>query len=89
MISINSTLENKVQDYIHTKNELDKLDFTLGGNWDYDNGFFDRYLDDRRTVWLRIPFHMTQGELDSEVTDMEARIQLGKPYILRHLIRKD
>ncbi|MEX2415719.1 MAG: YugN family protein [Paenibacillaceae bacterium] len=88
MIPINSSLEDKVQDYIHTKNELDKLQFSLGGNWDYDGGSFDRFLDEHRTVWLRIPFEVTHGEFDGEVTDIEARIQMGKPYVLRHLYQE-
>lgn len=88
MISINSSLEDKVQEYTHTKNELDKLQFTLGGNWDYDGGSFDKFLDDHRTVWLRIPFEMTQGEFDGEGTHIEARIQMGKPYVLRHIYQE-
>ena len=62
--------------------------FVLGGNWDYDRGSFDRYLDESRTVWLRIPFHMTQGELDSEVIDSGARIQFEKPVVLKHLYKE-
>lgn len=82
---INSSIENKVQDYIFSKNELDKLAFTLGGNWDYNGGSFDRALDDERTVWLRIPFEMTHGQFDGEVDKLDAPIQFGTPYVLRHL----
>ncbi len=88
MISIHSSIEGKVQDYIHTKNELDKLQFSLGGNWDYEGGSFDKFMDEDRTVWLRIPFVIAKGEFDGEATDIEAHIQMGKPYILRHLYQE-
>jgi predicted acylesterase/phospholipase RssA len=88
MIHINSSLEDKVQDYTYTKNELDKLQFSLGGNWDYNGGSFDRLLDNDRTYWLRIPFEMTDGEFDGEAAHIEARILMGKPYVLRHLYQE-
>jgi len=88
MIPVNSSLENMIQDYIHMKSELDKLQFSLGGNWDYDGGSFDKFLDDRRTVWLRIPFEITKGEFDGEATDINASIQMGKPYVLKHLYQE-
>jgi hypothetical protein len=85
MFTLQSKLEQQVMDYIHTKNELSQLEFTIGGNWDYSHGSFDRSLDKKRTVWLRIPFHMTQGEMDAEVDDTEARIQIDQPFVLKHL----
>ncbi|MEX1031692.1 MAG: YugN family protein [Paenibacillaceae bacterium] len=85
---IQSSLEDKVQDYIFAKNELDKLQFSLGGNWDYNGGSFDRILDDHRTMWLRIPFQITQGQFDGEVTETDALIQMGTPYVLRHLYQE-
>lgn len=88
MIALESTLQDQVLDYIHTKNKLGELQFTLGGNWDYDHGMFDRPLDEQHTVWLRIPFRMTQGELDSEARDMEARIRIETPFVLKHLYKE-
>lgn len=88
MITLESTLENKVLDFIHAKNKLEELEFTLGGNWDYDSGCFDKALDERNTVWLRIPFQTTLGELDSEVRDAEVRIKMGTPFVLKHLYRE-
>jgi hypothetical protein len=81
---IESNLEGKVQDYILTKNELNRLAFTLGGNWDYNGGSFDRHLDHERTVWLRIPFEITQGQFDGEVTELDAPIRFSTPYVLSH-----
>jgi hypothetical protein len=81
---IQSSLEGKDQDYIFTKNELEKLQFSLGGNWDYHGGSFDRILDDHRTVWLRIPFQITEGKFDGEVTETGAMIQINTPYVLKH-----
>lgn len=88
MISMDSSIEGNIRDYIHTRNELDKLQFSLGGNWDYEGGSFDKFLDDHRTVWLRIPFVIAKGAFDGEAADIEARIQMGKPYVLRHLYRE-
>lgn len=85
MIMLTSVMEGREFDFIHSQNELTPLKFTLGGNWEYDHGSFDRFLDDRRTVWLRLPFRMTQGTLDSEVRDTEARLQFDRPYVLKHV----
>lgn len=56
--------------------------FTLA-NWDYEQGFFDRALDEQNTVYLRLPIKVLQGELDSA----DAWVELGTPYVLRHLYR--
>ncbi|RNB60285.1 YugN family protein [Brevibacillus gelatini] len=54
--------------------------FTLA-NWDYEHGYFDRSLDDKNTVYLRIPVKVLQGELDSP----DAWLELGEPFVLRHV----
>ncbi|MGG1662438.1 YugN family protein [Brevibacillus sp. NRS-1366] len=54
--------------------------FTLA-NWDYEQGFFDRTLDDRNTVYLRLPVKVLQGELDSP----DAWLEIGEPFVLRHV----
>lgn len=85
MIMLQSALEGREFDFIHSRNELAPLQFVLGGNWEYDHGSFDRFLDERRMVWLRLPFRMTQGTLDSEVRDTEARLRFDQPYVLKHV----
>ncbi|GIO08245.1 hypothetical protein J31TS6_42730 [Brevibacillus reuszeri] len=54
--------------------------FTLA-NWDYEHGFFDRVLDDRNMVFLRLPVKVVTGELDSE----DAWLEIGEPFVLRHV----
>jgi len=88
MIELQSEMVGQVRDLIHTKNELERLDFTYGGNWDYDRGTFDKFLNEERTVWLRIPFEVVQGEMDAEVVDTEARIRFGQPFVFKHLYRE-
>ncbi len=61
--------------------------FTLGGNWDYDRGSFDRILaeDGEATIYLRVPFEVTEGELDAP----EAKVVLGTPYVIKHVVQAD
>lgn len=54
--------------------------FTLA-NWDYEQGFFDRTLDDQNMVFLRLPVKVLQGELDSP----DAWLEIGEPFVLRHV----
>ena len=88
MIPISSVLESREQHFIETKELLETRQFTLGGNWEYDGGSFDRSLDEEHKVWLRIPFEVVAGNIDSVDTDNEATIKMGTPYVLRHLYRE-
>lgn len=88
MIPISSVLQAREQHFAETKEAMEKQQFTLGGNWDYEGGSFDRYLDEAHKVWLRIPFEVTNGNIDSEVADNNAIIKLGTPYVLKHLYKE-
>lgn len=88
MIPISSVLDSREQHFWETKDLLEKQQFTLGGNWGYDGGFFDRSLDEAHKVWLRIPFEVIAGHIDIEEEDNDARIKLGTPYVLKHLYRE-
>lgn len=88
MIPISSVLESREQHFIETKELLEKQQFTLGGNWEYDGGSFDRSLDEDHKVWLRIPFEVVVGNIDSVEEDNDATIKLGTPYVLKHLYRE-
>lgn len=85
MIFLQSALENVEETFVHMNDQLSKFDFTIGGNWDYEQGSFDRQLDEDRKVWLRIPFTVTRGSFDGESENSDAVIQIGNPYVLRHL----
>jgi hypothetical protein len=85
MYSIPSSITSQVQDYVIAKNTLSEHGFTLGGNWDYDHGSFDCSLDEANKVWLRLPFDVTVGNLDSESQESDAQIQFGQPFVLKHI----
>ncbi|BBI32228.1 YugN family protein [Cohnella abietis] len=85
MHAIPSTLTSQVKDFVITKNALSEVGFTLGGNWDYVHGSFDCALDDANKVWLRLPFNVTVGDLDSESQESDAEIQFNEPYVLKHV----
>ncbi|NGQ96649.1 hypothetical protein G3578_15910 [Brevibacillus sp. SYP-B805] len=55
--------------------------FSLANNWEYYAGFFDRKLDEEGMVFLRLPFDVIQGKLDTA----DARIRFGTPFVLKHV----
>src|SRR4051812_26840726 len=85
MIPISSVLQSQDLMYLETKSLMETQQFTLGGNWEYENGSFDRALDDENKVWLRIPFEVFNRHIDSETADDNTMIRLGTPYVLKHL----
>jgi hypothetical protein len=85
MIALTSELENEVEEFIHLNDFFGKFEFTLGGNWDYEHGYFDRALDEANKVWLRIPFQVTSGTMDGISDDSDAVVQLGTPFVLKHI----
>lgn len=85
MITIETALENVVDDYRDIHEQFEKYGFCLGGNWEYTHGFLDKHLDSERKVWLRVPMHVTSGSLDGEANNCEAVVKLGKPFVFGHL----
>jgi hypothetical protein len=85
LIPILSELENRVDGFVNLNDFLGGFEFTLGGNWDYDHGYFDRYLDEAHMVWLRIPFEVTSGIMDGISDNSDAVVKLGTPFILKHI----
>lgn len=85
MHAIPSLLTSQVKDYVSASNDLSEHGFGLGGNWEYDHGSFDCALDEANKVWLRLPFDVTIGNLDSEKQENNAKIQFGQPYVLKHI----
>jgi hypothetical protein len=88
MILLNSNLENVETVYAIANKQLNTYQFSLGGSWDYEHGYFDRSLDGVDKVWLRIPFEVTKGALDGEKEDLETEIRLGKPFVLKHIFNE-
>ncbi|MDP5275177.1 YugN family protein [Chengkuizengella axinellae] len=85
MKQIKSEIENKEDLFSNLYKGLKTLDFSLGANWDYEHGYFDRALDEKSQVWLRIPFQVTSGQLDGEIMNQSTMIQLGTPFALKHV----
>ncbi|REK68535.1 MULTISPECIES: YugN family protein [Cohnella] len=85
MYAISSRLTGQIREYASAERELAGKGFTLSGNWDYRHGSFDCALDDAEKVWLRLPFSVTSGNLDSETEDINAKIQFGEPFVLKHV----
>lgn len=85
MIPLQSAIENIKLFYADIRQDLSTYQFSLGGNWDYDHGYFDRGLDEANKVWLRIPFQVVNGVLDADREDTKTEIKLGKPFVLKHI----
>ena len=88
MQTIPSTLTSREQEFDWFRSAAAERGFVLGGGWDYDRGSFDCALDEEKKVWLRIPFEVTKGHLDSESDDTDAKIRFGQPYVLKHVYRE-
>lgn len=85
MIPIPSDLENKEAAFTDVSEGLGRYEFTLGGNWEYDHGYFDRYLDDAHKVWVRVPFRVTSGTFEGDAAGSDAVIRLDRPFVLKHV----
>ncbi|WP_276354654.1 YugN family protein [Cohnella caldifontis] len=85
MYPIDSKLTSQVQEFVPFRSAAAEKGFVLGGNWDYDHGSFDCALDGVDKVWLRLPFEVTHGNLDSESEENDAKIRFGQPYVLKHM----
>ncbi|WP_088103941.1 YugN-like family protein [Halalkalibacter urbisdiaboli] len=61
--------------------KLKPLGYTIGGNWDYDHGYFDYKIDEKNGyTFLRLPFKAVDGELDQR----GVTVRLGQPLLLDH-----
>ncbi|SDX21806.1 YugN family protein [Paenibacillus sp. CF384] len=85
MIPLEFKLESSEKEFTEVRSMLEEHEFSLGGNWDYEHGYFDRYLDEAHKVWLRMPFDVINGNIDSDTQDLDAKIRMGQPFVLKHL----
>ncbi|TCP26592.1 YugN-like protein [Scopulibacillus darangshiensis] len=85
MKTIDSRLSGQEFSLIELENKLKPLGYVIGGNWDYDHGYFDyKIKEDEGYIYLRLPFQAINGMLDQD----GAVVSLGEPFILRHKYRK-
>ncbi|RLQ91102.1 YugN-like family protein [Falsibacillus albus] len=81
MIEIDSNIEGKHYQLYKLEQLMKPLGYDIGGNWDYDHGYFDYKIDDEVGYqFLRVPFTAVDGQLDSQ----GVTVKLGKPYLLSH-----
>ncbi|HJV44224.1 MAG TPA: YugN family protein [Bacillota bacterium] len=85
MIPIQSNIVGKQAIYGEIKEPFESQGFVLGGNWDYDGGFFDTILekDGAETIFLRLPIEAVDGNLN----EPEAQIKFGQPLLVRHVVQ--
>ncbi|WP_078379235.1 YugN-like family protein [Sutcliffiella halmapala] len=81
MIPIPSKVEGTDFHLYKLEKELQELGYSIGGNWDYDHGYFDYKIDDKVGYqYLRVPFQAVDGQLDSQGTT----VRIGRPFLLSH-----
>ncbi|WP_106498375.1 YugN family protein [Lentibacillus sp. Marseille-P4043] len=84
MIELQTELEGKKTYYRNVLKHSKRLDYTLGGCWDYHKGCLDSILwrEAGETIYLRLPFKVLEGELDRP----NALIEFEKPYVIKHVV---
>lgn len=84
MLKFESELEGKQVEFGSLRDKIKRYGFCLGSYWDYDRGFFDTilYKKNEETIYLRLPFVVTSGMLDSS----KAQIQFQTPYVIKHVV---
>lgn len=87
MIQIQSNIEGKQLTVGEIKGTLEPMGFTVGGNWEYDHGFYDYKMNDDHgdQQYVRIPIQSAGGALDDEGTIVE----IGTPFLLDHQFKTE
>jgi hypothetical protein len=83
VIPLDSKLEGYENSFGTINGLLQEENFSLGGGYTYEQGFFDRPLDPEAHIYryyLRIPARALNGDLDHPKT----KIRLGQPFIIKH-----
>ncbi|EGK06754.1 YugN family protein [Kroppenstedtia eburnea] len=85
MIPLQSTIENLKGSFIQLDRLFNEKGFVLGGGYEYDHGYYDKALDweenKEHQAYLRIPVTATDGSIGTR----KATLQIGKPFILKHV----
>lgn len=84
MLKLQTNLEGQKAYFGVVRDCIRDLGYNLGGNWDYDKGFFDHVLcrEEGETIYIRIPFIVTDGELDKYDTSIE----FGTSFVIKHVV---
>ncbi len=83
MLQFDSKIVGKEIGYGYLRDHIIHRGFTIGGNWEYHKGSFDAVLwrGGGETIYLRVPFIVTAGELDNE----DAQIRFQKTFVIKHV----
>lgn len=83
LLQFDSKIVGKEIGYGYLRDHIIHRGFTIGGNWEYHKGSFDAVLwrGGGETIYLRVPFIVTAGELDNE----DAQIRFQKPFVIKHV----
>jgi hypothetical protein len=85
MIEIPSTVEGTQIRLSDLEQKLKPMGYSIGGNWDYDHGYFDyKIADHDGYLFLRIPFSVIEGQLDSDICSVEVQ----QPFLLNHVYQE-
>lgn len=84
MLQLDSAIEGREGHFGLLRDKIKCHGFCIGGNWEYHKGSFDVVLWRERgeTIYLRVPFIVTEGELDAYNT----RIRFLKPFVIKHIV---
>lgn len=84
MLRLETDIEGKKAHFGYLRDQLTPLGYTIGENWDYYKGSFDNILsrEGGETIYLRIPFEVSQGVMDS----YETQIRFQTPYVIKHVV---
>ncbi|REB05627.1 hypothetical protein DVB69_15295 [Sporosarcina sp. BI001-red] len=84
MIHLKSKIEGKTVKYGGALKLFKDAGMDIGGGWEYDHGMFDTILFQRKetTIYLRVPFKVLEGELDSSNTI----IHFQTPFVIKHVM---
>lgn len=88
MYNLKSNLEGREEAFVNLYPIMKEQGFALGGGWEYDHGYMDKGMDEKQTVWIRIPFVVTHGTFQGDSPESDAIVQLGTPFLLRHLYKE-
>nr|WP_106782343.1 YugN family protein [Lysinibacillus timonensis] len=83
MLEFDSEIVGKDAQFGFLRDNIKRYGFSIGGNWEFHKGSFDTPLwkDGGDTIYLRLPFVVMNGMLDSE----NAQIRFLKPFVIRHI----
>lgn len=86
MLYLETDIEGKRMEFGYARKMLKEHGFVIGGNWEYDSGFFDgimhREKEAGETIYTRIPFHVLEGQLDHS----RALIEFQQPFVIKHVV---